>query len=106
MPKQLSCPGMDHLPTPYHLFTLSPFNNLPVYRGAITPAVCLASPSSRFAYPTRTSYLDLPHGSVDRFLIFLVDRFHWVPVTVYVLLQPLFFKPSAPLTKWPRLQNE
>ncbi|VEL17587.1 unnamed protein product [Protopolystoma xenopodis] len=33
---------------------------------------------------TRASNPDLPHGPVDQSLILLVDRFHLVPVPVYV----------------------
>ncbi|VEL10840.1 unnamed protein product, partial [Protopolystoma xenopodis] len=36
---------------------------------------------------------DLPHGPLDPFRIFLVDRFHSVPVLVFFLLQALFLKP-------------
>ncbi|VEL34788.1 unnamed protein product [Protopolystoma xenopodis] len=50
------------------------------------------TPLFRSANPTRASYPDLSHGLVDLFLIFLVDRFHSVPVPVRVLLQAPFIK--------------
>ncbi|VEL09314.1 unnamed protein product [Protopolystoma xenopodis] len=59
--------------------------------GLITPAI---HPDLLFrsANPTRASNPDSLHGPVDPFLIFLVDRFHSVPVPVCVSLQPPFLK--------------
>ncbi|VEL33821.1 unnamed protein product [Protopolystoma xenopodis] len=59
--------------------------------GLITPA-SHPDPLFRLANPTRASNQDPSHGPVALFLIFLVDRFHLVPVPVRVSLHALFLK--------------
>ncbi|VEL36718.1 unnamed protein product [Protopolystoma xenopodis] len=44
--------------------------------------------------PTCVPCPNLPHGPVNPFLIFLLDRFHSVPAPVHFLLQALVLKPS------------
>ncbi|VEL36513.1 unnamed protein product [Protopolystoma xenopodis] len=48
---------------------------------------------------------DLPHGPVDQFPIFMVDRFNSVPIPVYLLLQALVLKPSVACALSPHLES-
>ncbi|VEL42134.1 unnamed protein product [Protopolystoma xenopodis] len=58
------------------------------------PTCCSpCSPLFRLANPTMASNPHLPRGTVDPFRYFLVDRFHSVPVPMYVFLPALFLKP-------------
>ncbi|VEL38016.1 unnamed protein product [Protopolystoma xenopodis] len=82
--------------TTYHLFTFHSSRDAP-FHGKVNVAsshlLFTRPPLFRSANPTRAYNPDLPYLPEDPFLIFLVDRFHSVPVPVCFLLQALFLKP-------------
>ncbi|VEL37757.1 unnamed protein product [Protopolystoma xenopodis] len=75
--------ALSHLLTICHSSRGVPF--LANLCGVTTPAVHYA-PLFRSATPNLASYLDLPHSTIDPFLIFLVDRLYSLPIQLHVSL--------------------